>query len=223
MARSHFLLLLPGFFALAVAPLHAAAAEEDPNVAANAKLRTALRDSMVQLRAAQTEVATLQAEKTASDAKIKELTAKSEALAKQAAADQAESRKKLEELTLRNDDSEQQLARTNEALAKWKAGYAQAAEVAKAKEAERAKLADEKSVLQAKVRDHKAQNLELYRLAGEILKRYQEFSVGKALQAREPFTGIMRARLDTQVQDYRDKVEDLRIPPEPAKKQPAAR
>jgi hypothetical protein len=73
-------------------------------------------------------------------------------------------------------------------------------------------------VLQAKVRDHKSQNLELYRLASEILERYRSFSVGDALKAREPFTGITKARLESQVQDYRDKVEDARIPAEGEKK-----
>jgi chromosome segregation ATPase len=213
---SRILLLFSCLLPLA-APLHAAE-PEDPNVAANAKLREALRSTMLQLRTAQTETAKLQAEKTAADAKVAELTKKSDALAKQAAEDQALSKKKIEELTVGNDDLEKNVARLEETLAKWKDGYAKAAEVARAKETERAKLADEKSILQAKVRDHKTQNLELHRLANEILTRYEKFSVGDALKAREPFTGLTRAKLDSQIQDYRDKVEDARIPAEPAKK-----
>lgn len=216
---SRFLLLLSCLLPLA-APLRAAE-PEDPNVAANAKLREALRNSMLQVRTAQAETAKLQAEKAAADAKVTELTKKSDALAKQAAEDQAISKKKLEELTVTNDDLQKNVARLDETLTKWKDGYAKAAEVARAKEAERAKLADEKAILQAKVRDHKSQNLELYRLASEILTRYEKFSVGDALKAREPFTGITRAKLDSQIQDYRDKVEDGRIPAEGEKKKPA--
>jgi len=200
------------------AALHAQEAVEDPQVAANAKLRAALRDTMLQLRAAQTEAATLKAEKPVLEAKVAELTKKSDAFAKQAALDQAESKKKIEGLTVDYQELEKKYATLEETLAKWKDGYAKAAAVANAKENERAKLADEKSVLTAKVRDHKAQNLELYRLATEILERYRTFSVGDALKAREPFTGITRAKLDNQIQDYRDKVEDARIPAEPSKK-----
>ncbi|MEK7951841.1 hypothetical protein [Luteolibacter soli] len=197
-----------------------AAAAEDPQAAANAKLRTALRDSMLQLRTAQTEAQQAKADKEAADAKITELTKKADALAKQSAEDQAASKKSIERLTVDYKSLEEKYGALDATLAKWKEGYTKAAAVANAKEAERAKLADEKSVLQAKVRDHKAQNLELYRLATEILERYRSFSVGEALKAREPFTGITKARLDTLVQDYRDKVEDARIPAEGEKKKP---
>lgn len=214
---SRILLLLSCILPFTAA-LHAQEAVEDPQVAANAKLRAALRDTMLQLRAAQTEAATLKAEKPVLEAKVADLTKKSDALAKQAATDQGEAKKKIEGLTVDYQELEKKYATLEETLAKWKDGYAKAAAVANAKENERAKLADEKSVLTAKVRDHKAQNLELYRLATEILERYRTFSVGDALKAREPFTGITRAKLDNQIQDYRDKVEDARIPAEPSKK-----
>jgi chromosome segregation ATPase len=214
---SRILLLLSCILPFTAA-LRAQEAVEDPQVAANAKLRAALRDTMLQLRAAQTEAATLKAEKPVLEAKIADLTKKSDALANQAASDQAEAKKKIEGLTVDYKELEKKYAALEETLAKWKDGYAKAAAVANAKENERAKLADEKLVLTAKVRDHKAQNLELYRLATEILERYRTFSVGDALKAREPFTGITRAKLDNQIQDYRDQVEDARIPAEPSKK-----
>jgi len=217
MSRSLLLLATACLLPLAAVRGEEAAAE-DPQVAANAKLRTALRDTMLQLRTAQTEALQAKADKTAADEKITELTKKSDALAKQAAEDQATSKKSIEKLTVDYKSLEEKYAALDAALAKWKDGYAKAAAVANAKEGERAKLADEKSVLQAKVRDHKSQNLELYRLASEILERYRSFSVGDALKAREPFTGITKARLESQVQDYRDKVEDARIPAEGEKK-----
>jgi chromosome segregation ATPase len=203
-----------------LAVVHGQEAAEDPQAAANAKLRAALRDMTLQLRTAQTEAAQAKADRTAADEKIADLTKKSEALAKQASQDQADSKKSIEKLTVDYQELEKKYATLDQALAKWKEGYAKAAAVANAKEAERSKLADEKSVLQAKVRDHKSQNLELYRVATEILERYRSFSMGDALKAREPFTGITKARLDSQVQDYRDKVEDARIPAEGEKKKP---
>lgn len=196
------------------------AAPEEAN-AVEAKLRESLKSTMLQLRTEQTERATLQAAQTASEAKIKELTAKVETLTKNAARDQEASKKSIEELTTRSTSLSAQLANLTETLDKWKAGYAKAVEVARAKEAERAKLADENSVLKAQIRDHKASNLALFKLGNEILTRYEKFSVGEALAAREPFTGVTRARLETYVQDSRDKLQDERIKPEPAK--PAAK
>lgn len=181
---------------------------------AEAKLREALRTMALQLRTAQTENAELQAYKTRSEAEIAGLTARVETLTKQANEEQQSSKKTIGELTQRNEQLATAGARLEEALQKWKAAYHKAAEFARQKETERAKLADEKTVLQAKVRDHKAQNLELFRTASEILTRYEEFSLGKALKAREPFTGIARSRLEMQVQEYRDKVEDQRLRPE---------
>jgi chromosome segregation ATPase len=213
---SRTFLFLAGLFAVAL-PLHAAE-PEDPNVAANAKLREALRSTMLQLRTAQTDLATAQSAQAAAEAQVKDLTVKSEAAAKEANTEKSESRKKIEALTATSDDLATKLNLAKLTIEKWSAGYAKAVEVANAKEAERAKLSDENAVLKAKVRDHKAQNLELFRLANEILTRYEKFSVGDALKAREPFTGITRARLESQVQGYRDKAEDLRIPAEAAKK-----
>ncbi|MDB6080538.1 MAG: hypothetical protein JWO82_4285 [Akkermansiaceae bacterium] len=215
MSRS--LLLLSGLMTALILPLHAAE-PEDPNVAANAKLREALRNTMTQLRTAQTDLATAQSAQAAAEAQVKDLTLKAEATAKQVTADQLEARKKLEAAVVTNEQLETMLKAAKAKLEEYGVKFPQLIDLAKATEAERAKLADENSVLKARVRDHKAQNLELFRLANEILTRYEKFGVGDALKAREPFTGITRARLETQVQDYRDKAEDLRIPAEKAKK-----
>lgn len=191
--------------------------------AVEAKLRESLKSTILQLRTEQTERATLQAAQGASEAKIKELTAKVETLTKNAAKDQEASKKAIEELTTRGTSLDAQLTRLNETLDKWKAGYAKAVEVARAKEAERAKLSDENAVLKAKVRDHKASNLALFKLGNEILTRYEKFSVGDALAVREPFTRVTRARLESYVQDSRDKLEDERIKPDPAKAESKAK
>ena len=211
-------LLVPTFLLISLASSVFSAPEETNAV--EAKLRESLKTTMLQLRTEQSERATLQAEQAASQAKVTELTAKVASLTKQAAADQTASRKSIDELSTRATNLDQQLAKVTETLEKWKAGYAKAVEVARAKEAERLKLADENSVLKAQIRDHKASNLALFKLGNEILTRYEKFSVGEALAAREPFTGVTRARLETYVQDSRDKLADERIKPEPAKPKP---
>ena len=64
------------------------------------------------------------------------------------------------------------------------------------------------------VADREAKNRELYRLANEILTRYEKFGLGDALAAREPFTGITRTKLENLVQDYSDKIADARVQPQ---------
>jgi hypothetical protein len=46
------------------------------------------------------------------------------------------------------------------------------------------------------------------------LTRYEKFGLGQALSAREPFTGITRVKLESQVQDYEDKIADQKVKPE---------
>jgi hypothetical protein len=54
----------------------------------------------------------------------------------------------------------------------------------------------------------------LFKTANEILTRYEKFALGEALLAKEPFTGIARVKLESQVQDYQDKIADERVKPE---------
>jgi len=56
------------------------------------------------------------------------------------------------------------------------------------------------------VDDREAKNLDLYTTANEILTRYEKFSLGDALSAKEPFVGATRVKLLELVQDYKDKL-----------------
>ena len=62
----------------------------------------------------------------------------------------------------------------------------------------------------------------MFKVANEILVRYERFGLGDALTAREPFTGITRVKLQSLFEDYQDKLTDQKIkpleakPPEPA-------
>ncbi len=210
------LLSIISLLSLSVVSVHAAE-EADPQAAVNAKLRETLKSTTTQLRTAQTDLATAQAAQQAAEAKVAELTKKADALAKQSAEDQAASKKKIEQLTVEKDNVVSRLKLAHENLIQWQDQFGKLKTLAQACETERSKLADQKSVLEAKVRDHKAQNIELYRTAVEVLDRYRAFGVGDSLKAREPFTGIAKARLDKQVQDYKDQIEDGRIAAEPVK------
>ena len=200
-------------FGLGILPMRAAE-QADPTV----KLRTQLRDVMLQLRTSQTTAANAQAGQVAAEQKVEELTKKlkereaaAAELAKQNNATKAASDQKITTLTTTLADRDKKLAQTQEALEKWKAGYQQAAEVARKKEDERAKLAAEIVVHQRTIADRERKNLTLFNVSNEILDRYEGYSLGKALAAREPFIGTTRVKIENQVQGYKDQILDNRI------------
>jgi chromosome segregation ATPase len=181
--------------------------------AEDAHLKETLRTLTLRLRSAETERNNLLSEKAQFEQDKKTLTAKVDALTKQAAAD----KQQLDELTTKADAQEKELAQTKESLDKWKAAYEQIAAGVKKIEAERAKFASQNIILQRKVEDRERKNLELFRIGNEILKRYEKFGLGEAITAKEPFTGLTRVKLENLVQGYEDALADNRAKPEPAK------
>jgi hypothetical protein len=208
---------------------------------------------MLQLRDAQNQMITLQAEQQQSDkdkadlqAKVDALTAQLKSTTDQAAADKAAAGKSIADLKQGNEDLVTEMVNTlsiqinllnktgtddKETLKKsiadmesknadltklldqygtdidlWKTGYYQYVQYANTTEAARAKLAVEAIMLQRLVQDREAKNLVLYETGSEILTRYEKFSLGEALSAKEPFIALSRVKLQEQVQDYKDKL-----------------
>lgn len=194
MIRNSALLLAVSLLGLGTPRIAVAA---DPAVD---RMRETLKNTALQLRAAETERATLQASQAELEQKNKTLTAQAEALTKQlAAAEKAAA------------DNTGEATRLREALDKWRAAYEQSVEVGRTKEAERGKLAGEVISLKRVVADQKRKNAEMFRIGNEILTRYEKFGLGDALAAKEPFTGIARVKLEHLVQDYSDGLVDQRI------------
>jgi DNA repair exonuclease SbcCD ATPase subunit len=182
------------------------------------RLREALRNSMLQLRDAQTQVATLQAAQAESDKAVADLKANIDTLntqiatlTKQSADDKAAADKTIADLNAQVTALTAQLGKFTDAIAAWKTAYNQVTQVASAKETERAKLAVQVIMLQRVVDDREAKNFELYMLGTDLLKHYQSVSLGETIEAREPFVGISRVKLESLVQDYKDKLLDQRI------------
>lgn len=189
---------------------HAAEAA-DPTL----KLREQLRGVMLQLRTAQTDAANGQAAAAAAEQKNKDLTSKiadldkrNAALVKQSSADKAASDESIATLNSKLADRDKRIVQYTEALEKWKDGYQKAADVARTKEEERAKLAAEIVVHQRTIADRESKNIALFNTASEILDRYENYSLGKALAAREPFIGTTRVKVENLVQGYKDKILD---------------
>ena len=186
-------------------------AQEDP-AAVEAKLRDSLRGAMLQLRNTEAERARLDAEvqalKVQSERQIKDLTAKLAESVKQGAEEKTLSDKKIAGQAKKLEAEEARTAAFAASLEKWKASYYQITDIARAKEAERLRLLDKSLRLEHTVADRERRNLELYETGKEILDRYENYAFGKALLAREPFTGLAKVRLEEQVQDYKDNLTD---------------
>ena len=190
------------------------AADEDPT----AKFREALKDTMLKLRAAQTDLANAQAAQYAAEAKATELTAKTESLTKELANERNTSTNMIADLNKKIADRDGSIVELNAALAKWKKSYGEVAKLASKREGQRAQLDAKRIELERKVQEEQAKNIEMYQAGMEILDRYEKFGLGDAILAREPFTAAQRVKFQNLVQDLSDKLTDARIPADQPKK-----
>jgi len=197
-------IILRNLGAIWVAMLAAGGANAADQSGVEAKLRETLRNTMLQLRTSQTDLANLQAVQAESDQKIKQLTAKLDSLIRQG----AEDKKNLDELNDKYAGSTAENAKLKATLEQNRESLKQTADLAKAKEEQRTKLADDSILLQRHIAELQHKNRELFKLGNEILSRYEKFGLGTGLTAREPFTGLTRTKLENLVQDYQDKLSD---------------
>lgn len=199
-------LVVPLLLFAVVSPARAAESgnsEED-------RLRGALRETMLQLRSAQSELSTLQAAQAAAADEKKTLTEKYETLKKQAVSDRSATDKTVADFTARVADQKAAIAHLEAALEKSKAEGEQAAKALHAAEAHGAQLTTQNVALNRQISELQSKNLALFLLGNEILTRYEEFSLGNALSAKEPFVGKTRTKLENLVQAYQDKLLDQR-------------
>lgn len=196
------------------------ASAQDDSGALEQRLRESLKSIAVRLRTAETDRANLQVAQAQSEVtiqqQVEEIAALKEKLAavtKQAASDQDAARKSIDTLTAKVELGQTENLRLKAESTKWQQGFNKAAAVARAKEAERASSSSKALLLERKVAERERQNRELFLTGSEILDRYKNFGLGKALLAREPFTATTKVRLQELVQDYADKLEDNRHNP----------
>lgn len=205
------------FIAAALLPLTFTARADE---ASEAKLKEQLKNALNQVRTLTTEKNTImvaQAELTAKHAAlektVKEQTKALDEKSKEMSDYKEAAETKQMEQSTKITGLEAEVKRFQAALDKWQAANTQLTEIAKKKEAERAKLSASAADLQRTVTDLKSKNMELYKLSMEILTRYEQYGLGKALSAREPFTGNTKVKLQNIVQDYQDKILDQTAKP----------
>ena len=208
-------------FLLALAPAISSAAEPaaaDPD----AKLREALRATAVQLRTAQTDLANAQATTAAAEAKNKALekqladaNGKLTTQIKTASEDRTIAEQNIATLGNKLADRDKRIKEYEEAIVKWKAAWQQATSLAQTTDAEKTKLATEAAGLKHTLADRERKNIALFNAANEILDRYKNHALGKAILAKEPFTQTSRVKIENLVQGYNDKIIDNRISAKP--------
>jgi chromosome segregation ATPase len=189
--------------------LHAA----DQPSATEVKLRETLRNTMLQLRTAQNDNASLQASKTEIEAKNKELDSQVKQLTQRANDDRDAAKKNADDLTAKVAALTAKLDQLRGEYDRSQASLQAVTVIAQSKEAERKKLEGDKVALDRTTADQKTKNAELYKLAVEILRRYEKMGLGEAISAKEPFVGTTRVKLESYVQDFQDKLTDQKIKP----------
>ncbi len=199
-----------GFLTLLAAVVLPAAEPANDGTAA---LRAALRDKTQQLATVQSDLATLQAGQAALAEEKKALADKVETIRKQMIADKTAGDKSTATLTAQLEKLKQQNAQLSADLEKFKTEGEKAAQAARLAEGQGVKLAKEAIVQERRAADMEAKNLALFLVANEILSRYEEFSLGNAIRAKEPFVGNTRTKLENLVQAYQDKILDQRVKP----------
>ncbi|MCE0521630.1 MAG: hypothetical protein LV480_01820 [Methylacidiphilales bacterium] len=142
---------------------------------------------------------------------VNSLSTRINALNKQGPDDKAALDKAIAAMKSQNPDLTTQLDQYNTDIQLWTTGYNQYVQFASKTEAARAQLAVQVIMLQRLVADREYKNIQLYNTGTEILDRYEKFSLGDALGAKEPFIGITRVKLQEFVQDYKDKLAAQRI------------
>jgi chromosome segregation ATPase len=199
--------------AVLAGPLGSAALRAAEDAGDDARLRQSLRDTMLQLRQAQSDLAALQATQAAQADESKAAKDQLALMAKHLADDQAEAAKNAEAAKAKLAKQAAEIAHLQESLGQWRAAAEKLNQSGVALEAQRVKAMNLAAALERQVEDLKGRNAELYRLGSAILDRYEKFSLGEQFLAREPFIGRTRVDLENQIEDYSDQLTAQKVVP----------
>jgi chromosome segregation ATPase len=174
------------------------------------RLRDQLRSTLNELHALQDQQASLQAQKSAADQER-------DALKAQLAKAQAQLAHAGESAAAKS----QAQALAGE-VAQYKTAAEQANGSAQQAQADRDKLQAALADAQKQLGTCADKNAKLLKVGNEILDAYQQFDVGEAIAANEPFISIHRVELENMAQDFDDRLHEGKFDPH-AKQPPAPR
>lgn len=167
------------------------------------RLRDALRSATAQVRSLEDQRVTLQA-------KLAEADREKERARRDVDAAKAQIKELEGEYREAVNQFNQRLAERDETLEKWRSAYAEAATVARSKDAERAKFEGEANAFKARTTSCEAKNVKLVGVGRELLTRYRQLTIGDALIASEPMTGLRAVEIQNLLQDFGDKILEQR-------------
>lgn len=168
------------------------------------RLREALRSATMQSRA-------LEDQRTALQAKVTQVERDNAALKAQVDTAKAKVRQVEKDYRVAVTEFNERLEERNQTLEKWKEAYTEAATVARTKDAERAKFEAESNTYKASTKTCTEKNQQLVKIGRELLVHYEGVTLGDALLAMEPVTGIKRASVKTLLEDYDEKIETQKV------------
>lgn len=183
--------------ALAAADTHAQDSEID-------RLREALRTATSQTRA-------LEDQRNALQTKVTQVERDNAALKSQVDTAKAKVRQVEKDYKVAVTEFNERLEERNQTLEKWKEAYTEAATVARTKDAERAKFEAEANAFKASNKTCSDKNRELVKVNRDLLAEYESITLGDALLAREPITGIRRTQYQNKLQDYDEKIKGQKV------------
>ncbi len=164
------------------------------------KLRDQLRATVNQLHQAQDDEASMQAQKTAAEQERDQLKA-------QLAAAKAE-------LAHAQHNTNTGATQALEAeVEQYKSASAQAATSVQQAQADRDKLQAQLADAQKKIGACEEKNAALLKLGKDVLDAYEQFDIGDAIGANEPFIGIKRVELENLAQGFDDRLHDGKYDP----------
>ena len=175
---------------------------------ANARVVQQLQQLTAEKAAAQAETAKLKTEVDNLKAQLTKATSAlsaSEQRAKQVAA--GTSAKEAAAMQEINDALSRSRSQTQELLGK----YRETAQALKDVEIDRGQLRAQASTQERDLKTCVDRNAGMYLLTDEILRKVEDRGVWSSLTEKEPFTKISRTRLENLIDDYRYRVDELRV------------
>jgi chromosome segregation ATPase len=117
----------------------------------------------------------------------------------------------VDQLTATKDAAEKNLEQSRQRMTELIARFRETATNLRDVEADRGKLRKDLDDRNAAYDKCAESNLSLYEINGEVLDRYEHVGLFTKVGATEPFTKITRTRIENLVDEYRERVLQLRL------------
>jgi chromosome segregation ATPase len=178
---------------------------------ATARLQALLQQTAAEKARLQAENAALAGEKDKLSTELESLKTHAETLEKTLAETQAT----LAGAQKDNADLTSHLQATRQRLMEVIGKYKEKAWVLQQTEAQRTALEATSADQASQIKDLKSRNLELYGINRELMERYDKKGVWEAIREGELFTGLKQVEMENRLEDYRDRLDELKIEGEP--------